>query len=220
MANGKWKHSRSRGKYLFNINQLKKVFRTRFIESIQQLIRDKLVNGDLPTGLYEKEWVIYAKQPFGGPKQVINYLGRYTHRTAISNDRILEVDHKQVTFTWKDYKHDYARQTTTISGERFLQLFCMHILPHGFTRIRHYGFLSSASKGKSLALIRKALKVVKPPDQKTNWKEEVFKRMAIKPGICNRCGGPTIIIEIIPDRYRPRQRAPPVIKAKLPEISY
>jgi hypothetical protein len=220
MANGKWKHSRSRGRYLFNINQLKKVYRARFIDSLHQLFEDKQINGELPKGLYEKDWVIYAKQPFGGPKQVINYLGRYTHRTAISNDRILDVTQSQVTFSWKDYKQDYARRITTIRGERFLQLFCMHILPHGFTRIRHYGFLSSASKKKSLALIRAALKVAKPPVIENNWKDIVFKRMGITPGVCKRCGGPTVIIEVIPNMYRSRQRAPPVLKADHHKISY
>lgn len=215
MSNGKWKHSRTRGKYLFNIDQLKSVFRARFIEHIRELIDNDQVKGKLPKGLFDKDWVIYAKQPFGGPKQVINYLGRYTHRTAISNDRIIEVNQQQVTFTWKDYKQNYAKQITTLTGERFLQMFCMHILPHGFTRIRHFGFLSSASKGKSLEIIRKGLKVTKPPDQKTNSKEEVFKRMGIKPGICKHCGGSTVIIEIIPNKYRPRQRAPPVNTAML-----
>ncbi len=122
--------------------------------------------------MFENEWVVYAKRPFGGPKQVINYLGRYTHRTAISNDRILNVTNSQVTFSWKDYSNNYARKNTTLKGEDFLRLFCQHILPPGFTRIRHYGFLSSASKTKALSLIRKALNVAAPVKLSTEDKKQ------------------------------------------------
>lgn len=152
---------------------------------------------------------MYAKQPFGGAKQVINYLSRYTHRTAISNDKIKEVDKENVTFAWKDYKNNYARQTTTLPGKEFLRLFTMHILPHGFTRIRHYGFLTSASKTKSLAIIRASLNVDARPASTTTkpWQEIVFERMGIKPGVCKCCGGKMVIIQILPDQFR--NRAPP-----------
>lgn len=210
MPNGKWKHSRNRGKYLFDVKQLGKVFRARFVEQLRILIGEKQITGKEPKGLYDKKWVVFAKQAFGGPKQVISYLGRYTHRTAISNDRILEVGNGEVTFSWKDYKNNYARQTTTLAGEDFLRLFCMHILSPGFTRIRHYGFLSSASKRKSLAIIRAYLKA-KPksvPSKKT-WQEIVFERMGIKPGVCKCCGGQMIIVQVIPNRFMKKPRAPP-----------
>ena len=153
MHNNKWKHSRSKGKYLFSVKQLSTVFRARFVEGLRKLITIKDVEGSLPEGLFDKNWVVYAKQPFGGPKQVVSYLGRYTHRTAISNDRILSVTDNEVTFSWKDYSNNYQRKTTSLKGEDFLRLFCQHILPPGFTRIRDYGFLSSASKTKSLGVI-------------------------------------------------------------------
>ena len=210
MPNGKWKHSRSRGKYLFDVKQLGKVFRARFVEQLRILIKQKQINGNEPKGLYDKKWVVYAKQAFGGPRQVIKYLGRYTHRTAISNDRILDVGNEKVTFSWKDYKKDYSKQTTILDGEDFLRLFCLHILPPGYTRIRHYGFLSSASKRKSLAIIRAFLKGGQENGSvKKTWQQIAFERMGIKPGFCKCCGGEMLIVEIIPNRFRKRQRAPP-----------
>lgn len=212
MANGKWKHARNRGKYLFTVEMLSNVFRARFVEALRALKKEDKLSLPIPVGLFDKNWVVYAKQPFGGPKQVINYLGRYTHRTAISNDRILEVDDKGVTFAWKDYRNNYKKQISTLKGEEFLRLFCQHIVPAGFTRIRHYGFLSSACKKKALALIRTSLKV-KPLALQVSvgktWQEIVFERMGIKPGVCKCCGGQMVIIQILPDHFRNRTRAPP-----------
>lgn len=213
MPNGKWKHSRKRGKYLFKVDQLSEVFSARFVKQIRILKKNGAISGQIPNGLFDKDWVVYAKQPFGGAKQVINYLSRYTHRTAISNDRIINVDDKNVTFTWKDYKNNYAKQITTLTGEEFLRLFCMHILPPGFTRIRHYGFLSSASKRKSLAIIRASLNEAPPSvTTKKPWQEIAFERMGIQPGVCKCCGGKMVIIETLPNRFVPRKRAPPVKK--------
>jgi hypothetical protein len=210
MANGKWKNSRSRGKYLFKVEQLSDVFRARFADNLQKIHKEKLVKGDIPCGLFDKNWVVYAKQPFGGPEQIIKYLGRYTHRTAISNERILDVDHQQVTFTWKDYSKGYEKQITSLNGEEFLRLFCMHILPPGYTRIRHYGFLSSASKTKSLSSIRKSLKVhAKKKTDTRPWQEIALERMGITPGVCKKCGCRMVIIECYPNRFRMQQRAPP-----------
>jgi hypothetical protein len=211
MDNNKWKNSRSRGKYLFRVEDLSNVFRARFMEEARKLVKKKEIKGIVPGNLFDKDWVVYAKQAFGGPKQVIKYLGRYTHRTAISNDRIKEVNDNEVTFTWKDYHNNYAGRTTSLPGEMFLRLFCMHILPPGFTRIRHYGFLSSASKTKSLAIIRAVLKVNHAPVNNTKkWQDIVFERMGIKPGVCKCCGGNMVVVESFPNRFRARQRAPPL----------
>jgi hypothetical protein len=181
------------------------------VEEARKLVKEKEITGLVPNNLFDKNWVVFAKQAFGGPKQVIKYLGRYTHRTAISNDRILKVNDREVTFTWKDYHNNYARQTASLPGEEFLRLFCMHILPPEFTRIRNYGFLSSASKTKSLAIIRADLKSIPPSITTTKtWQEIVFERMGIKPGVCKCCGGEMIVVESFPNRFRARQRAPPV----------
>ena len=211
LPNGKWKHARSRGKYLFPVTSLSDVFRSRFVAALRQHRKSGLLSLGVPQSLFAKPWVVFAKRPFGGPKQVINYLGRYTHRTAISNDRILSVDDKNVTFAWKDYSQDYKKQVTTLAGEEFLRLFCQHISPHGFTRIRHYGFLSSASKRKSLAKIRASLKVKPPasPPEGKPWQDIVFERMGIKPGVCKCCGGKMVVVQSLPNRFRSAQRAPP-----------
>ena len=196
------------------MDQLSSVFRSRLVEKARKLVIDNQLTVKVPNGLFDTDWVVYAKQPFGGPKQVINYLGRYTHRTAISNDRILEVADQSVTFTWKDYKHNYKKQVTTLPGETFLGLFCQHILPPGYTRIRHYGLLSSASKKKSLKSIRKSLRIkaTRSPKGKT-WQEIVFERMGIKKGVCNCCGGKMELIDSWPNQFRLRQRAPPAVTA-------
>lgn len=211
MPNGKWKNARNRGKYLFNVENMSSVFQARFVKQLRLLKKEKLINGWIPNGLFEHDWVVYAKQAFGGPKQVINYLGRYTHRTAISNDRILEVNNEKVIFSWNDYNKGYQKQISSRKGEDFLRLFCQHILPPGFTRIRHYGFLSSASKRKSLAIIRNDLGVNTPADTNTlTWQEVAFKKMGIQPGICKCCGGEMVIIQAFANRFRNnRQRAPP-----------
>jgi hypothetical protein len=210
MKNGSWKNSRKRGKYLFKVEQLSGVFRARFVEQLRIMLTQNSINGTEPAGLFDKDWVVFAKQAFGGPKQVINYLGRYTHRTAISNDRILKVDKHTVTFSWKDYANNYKKQVTSLTGEDFIRLFCLHILPPGYTRIRHYGFLSSASKKKSLAIIRMALKIspiVNSNTSEKSWQDIVFERMGIKPGVCKCCGGKMEIVETLPNFFR--NRAPP-----------
>lgn len=211
MPNGKWKHSRNRGKYLFNVKSLGKTFKGRFVDGLRNAIKDGSVTGQEPQGLYDKDWVVFAKQPFAGPKQVLAYLGRYTHRTAISNDRILEVTDQSVTFKWTDYRNNNKKQVTTLPGDVFLGLFCNHILPPGFTRIRHYGVLSSAAKVKSLATIRAFLKVIPITKQAAKtWQEIAMERMGINPGICKACGGNMLIVELIPNQFRERKRAPPL----------
>lgn len=211
MPNGKWKNSRKRGKYLFKVEQVSNVFRARFVKQVRALKKDGIINGKIPESLFDKDWVVYSKPAFGEPKYVIKYLGRYTHRTAISNNRILKVDNEKVTFTWKDYNNNYQLRTTSINGVDFLRLFCQNILPPGFTRIRHYGFISSASKKKSLAIIRNDLKKNRTVEHE-NGKSKmdiIFARMGIKPGICTYCGGKMRIIEIFPNLFWIKNRDPP-----------
>lgn len=107
----------------------------------------------------QAEWVVYAKPPFGGPRQVLEYLGRYTHRTAISNQRLLNMNSGGVTFHWKDYRQPAAAKTMTVTAEEFIRRFLIHILPPGFKRIRHYGFLSSRHRKAKLATCFRLLSV-------------------------------------------------------------
>ncbi|NJN33186.1 MAG: IS91 family transposase [Saprospiraceae bacterium] len=158
-------------KFLFPVKAMQSVYKALFMKGLQELIQNKAL--DLPpnfsldkpvykawkNALYGKDWVIYAKRPFGGPKQVIEYLGRYTHKVAISNHRIQSVDTEGVTFEYKDYKTGGEKKTMRLTMAEFIRRFAQHILPPKFRRLRHYGFLSNASKGKSLAKARQSLGV-------------------------------------------------------------
>ena len=109
------------------------------------------------TRLFETDWVVYAKPAFGGASAVLRYLGRYTHRVAISNHRLLAFDGDRVTFQWKDYAHGDQRRTMTLSAMEFLRRFVQHILPRGFVRIRQSGFLANTCRTARVALARTLL---------------------------------------------------------------
>lgn len=102
---------------------------------------------------------MYAKPPFGGPRQVLDYLGRYTHRVAISNHRLLKLEHGQVTFSWRDYRHGQHRGLLTLTAEEFMRRFLLHTLPRGFQRLRHFGLLSNRTRVANLAHCRQLLGV-------------------------------------------------------------
>jgi len=103
------------------------------------------------------EWVVYAKAPFAGPQQVLDYVGRYTHRVAISNDRLLDMENGEVRFRWKDYRDDNRQKTMTLKADEFIRRFLIHVLPNGFQRIRYYGFLGNRYRKQKLALCRRLL---------------------------------------------------------------
>jgi hypothetical protein len=105
----------------------------------------------------ETEWVVYAKRPFAGPEQVLDYVGRYTHRVAISNNRLLDIEQSKVTFRYKDYRHDSQQKTMTLDAEEFIRRFLLHVLPNGFQRIRYYGFLGNRYRNEKLARCRQLL---------------------------------------------------------------
>jgi hypothetical protein len=109
--------------------------------------------------LDQREWVVYAKPPFAGPQQALEYLGRYTHRVAISNERLLAVPNGEVTFQWKDYRHKHKQKSRvmTLAVDEFIRRFLMHTLPAGFQRIRHFGFLSNRHRKEKLELCRELL---------------------------------------------------------------
>ena len=107
----------------------------------------------------EKPWVVFAKKPFGCPKSVVEYLGRYTHKIAISNNRIQSIDYQNVTFSYKDYRQNGFKKQMTLTHEEFIRRFALHILPKRFVKIRHYGFLSSTWKRQKLKLLQDKLKV-------------------------------------------------------------
>ncbi len=149
-GSGKWKTTKSKGKFLFPVKAMSKVFRAKFLDGLNKA---GLLDAALHETLTVKPWVIYAKRPFHGPEQVVEYLGRYTHKIAISNHRIREGD-TSVTFSVKDYRHDGKKTNCWLFIGEFIRRFAMHILPKGFVRIRHFGLLSSTGKKKYLTLVR------------------------------------------------------------------
>lgn len=114
------------------------------------------------TPIYQKEWVVYAQPPWNGPQQVLKYLARYTHRVAIANQRLVSIDNDQITFRYKDYRHQQRPRTLTLSATEFIRRFMMHVVPRGFVRIRYYGFLANAHRERQLNKIRKLLPAPPP----------------------------------------------------------
>jgi hypothetical protein len=108
---------------------------------------------------WKVNWVVYAKRPFAGPAQVLDYVGRYTHRVAISNNRLVSMDGGQVSFQWKDYRDDNRQKTMTLPAEEFIRRFLIHVLPNGFHRIRYYGFLSNCHRARKLERCRELLRM-------------------------------------------------------------
>ena len=153
---GKWKQAKSDGKYLFNVKAMSSVYRGRFIAALKEQLPG-FINNELINALYRHEWVVYAKRPFAGPQSVIEYLGRYTHKIAISNHRIKSIADDKVSFAYKDYKHGSVQKEMTIDALEFIRRFAMHILPKGFVRIRHYGIVSSSTKAACAADIKAQL---------------------------------------------------------------
>jgi len=146
--NGTWTPSKTEGKFLFPVKAMSKVYRAKYVA----LLRASYVNVGQSTydALFKKEWVVYAKRPFGSPSSVVEYLGRYTHKIAISNHRILRIDNETVTLSYKDYRSEGQKKTMTLSHEEFIRRFALHIVPKRFVRIRHYGILSSTWKRSKL----------------------------------------------------------------------
>ena len=159
---GIWKTARNDGKYLFNVKAMSQVFRGRFIAGLKEALPLEM-SRELVNALYKKNWVIYAKKPFSGVQNVVEYLGRYTHKIAISNHRITNIADGKVSFSYKDYRHGGVKKEMELEGVEFIRRFSQHILPKGFVRIRHYGILSSTSKQRCGKVIKAQLPPIPPP---------------------------------------------------------
>jgi hypothetical protein len=148
--NSKWKRAKGRGKYLFPVKAMSKVFRAKMIAQIKGLLSSKGLEytADLRQKLFKKDWIVYANPPFGGTQGVIRYLSRYSHKIAITHHRIKHYDDQQVTFTYKDYRHGSTQKEMTLTTHEFVRRFALHILPKGMCRIRHYGILSGSWKSR------------------------------------------------------------------------
>jgi hypothetical protein len=153
---GKWKMAKSKGKYLFNVKAMSITFRGKFIAALKEQLPQQMTP-QLVNALYKHKWVVYAKRPFTVPQSVVEYLGRYTHKIAISNHRLKHADDKQVTFSYKDYKQGGVNKEMTLDALEFIRRYSLHILPKGLVRIRHYGILSSTGKKEAAICIKEQL---------------------------------------------------------------
>jgi hypothetical protein len=192
---GKWKQVRisKTGKvYLFPVENLSVVFRAKFIAALNKRHPQQ---PSFNKELKKTNWVVYAKEPFGGPEKVVEYLGRYTHKTAISNHRIVSIDPSGVSFRYRDYCDNKQKQMT-LSGTEFLRRFCQHILPRGFVRIRHFGLLSAKNRPQLRELQLNQGMVVSLIREKKDWKQLSREHLDYDPDLCPHCKkGKMITIE-------------------------
>jgi hypothetical protein len=154
---GRW--VKARKNFLFPVKALSLLFRGKFLALLERTVeRGKLpaIHNEIKTSR-QNNWVVYAKEPFGSPQKVLDYLGRYTHRVALSNERILKVQNGEVTFSYRDRTEGERRKTRTLKAEEFIRRFLLHVLPKGFMRIRHFGFLANRAKKHALPQCRKLL---------------------------------------------------------------
>jgi hypothetical protein len=145
-----------KGKFMYYLEKAYNQVELKFPGTISEL-GDKILFIKFKNSLYEKDWITYCKPPFGGPEQVLEYVGRYTHRVAISNRRIIKVEEGKVTFSYKDYKAGSKIKEMTVTAEEFIRRFLLHILPEGFVKIRYYGILSSRNKKGKLEKCKRIL---------------------------------------------------------------
>jgi len=188
----------TRKNFLFPFKALSRVFRGKFLALLQQAC-DK---GKFPAANNEikasrrKNWVVYAKKPFGSPEKVLDYLGRYTHRVALSNDRILHVENGEVTLSYRDRKDGDRKKTITLEAQEFIRRFLLHVLPDGFMRIRHFGFLANRSKKQALAQCRTLLKLAPalPQSPSLSAKDLLVKLTGVDLSCCPCCQKGTMIV--------------------------
>ena len=178
-----------RGKFTDGLKSAFYAGKLRFPGRMNMLAKTKAFQAFLRP-LFRKDWVVYAKPPFGGPEHVLRYLARYTHRVAISNHRIVNFADGKVTFRWKDYAHKNKQRLMTVTAEEFLRRFLLHSLPRGFVRIRFCGFLANRRRGNLLPLCRQLLAGGSPP-------QNVTERQAEASGswLCPCCGGAMALVE-------------------------
>lgn len=185
--------------FFLPVKVLSRVFRGKFVEGLRRAyargeldlggatasLRDPARWHTFVDALFRTDWVVYAKPAFAGPAAVLRYLGRYTHRVAISNHRLIAFDGERVTFRWKDYTHNGQWRTMTLTAMEFLRRFVQHVLPRGFVRIRQWGYLANACRTACLALARALLACPPTPSSSSDAPAAVWA--------CPRCGAPMII---------------------------
>jgi hypothetical protein len=194
LSQGKWISSKRR--FLFPVKVMSRLFRGKFLAFLREASKKKRLQSggeDFPSllkGLYAKEWVVYSKPPFNGPQTVLGYLGRYTHRIAITNHRIVGVENGKVSFLWKDYADGNTQKIMTLEASEFIRRFLLHVLPDGFVKIRHFGFLSNRHRKECLEACRMLLGVKEAaPAPSETWQESLLRITGIDVTRCPLCEG-------------------------------
>ncbi|MGE5721302.1 MAG: IS91 family transposase [Sphingomonadales bacterium] len=202
-SDGRWIGCRPN--FFLPVRVLSRLYRRLFLEQLQAAFAAGKLKffGDLSSlgepaafarhlqPLRRLPWIVYAKRPFGGPQQVLDYLGRYTHRVAIANSRLLECQAGRVRFRWKDYRAQNKSKTMTLEADEFIRRFLLHVLPKQFRRIRHFGFLANACRAAKLPRIRTALGAAEPqkPAEASDYRERYAALTGRRLDICPLCGG-------------------------------
>jgi len=208
LAEDRWRPARE--SYLFKVESLAKEFRKKYLKKLASAYRQDRINvpenppiDDMLRSLAERKWIVYAKRPFAGPQQVLEYLGRYTHRVAISNHRILSVAHGKVAFTYRDPERK-ALKVMTLDAEEFIRRFLLHVLPKNFMKIRYFGFLAHRNKKRTIPLLRKLInsKAKLPEKIKETVAQMMLRLTGIELTLCPECGkGRMIKIRDLPKLY-------------------
>ena len=202
-----------RGKFLYYLKKAYYENRLKMIGCNEQLSEKQIFRCYID-GLYRNEWVVYCKPPFGSAEHVLEYLGRYTHRVAISNNRIVFFDNGFVTFKWRDYRDQNKQKFMTVKAEEFIRRFLMHVLPDKFVRIRHYGILSNRNRiikiGKCKRLLGVAFEV--PSPNKLSSEELLFKLTGIDLRICPCCEKGKMLRQ---RKLQPENYSPPKAERKI-----
>jgi hypothetical protein len=207
--------------FFLPVRVLSSFYRRVFIEALQHVFDGGRLrffgelSGLAEPGAFDKliadmrkiDWVVYAKPPFGGPEQVLAYLGRYTHRVAIANGRLTSIENGRVAFRWKDYRHHDKPKVMTLGADEFIRRFLLHTLPDGFHRIRHYGFLANGGRAAKLSLCRRLLgaEPTKPVPPAADYRERYLQLTGRSLDICPCCGGSMKSL----GPFRPTRPSPP-----------
>ena len=219
----RWRTPPRRG-FLFPTAALSKVFRGKYLDALTAAHRcgELRMPGDgdpddtrafecLKASLQSNEWVAYTKAPFAGAANVLAYLGRYTHKSAIANHRLVDFDGEKVRFRWRDYAHGNKRKVMTLDAGEFIRRFLLHVLPRGFTRLRHYGVLANRGRARKLALCRTLLAQPEPEPREPESPEAMMLRLTgIDITVCRECGRATLrrILILAPQLPTVRRVAP------------
>ncbi len=205
--------------FLFSVKTLSIVFRAKFTEHlIRAFSKDNLIfPGTISmlgnekdfllfvSKLKKKDWVVYCKKPFAGPQQVLDYIGRYTHRIAISNPRIVNIENGNVTFTYRDRRNNNTLKTMMLKAQEFIRRFLLHVLPDGFVRIRHFGFLANRYKKQNIQRCRELIGIPQqiPETTEKNTQQRMLELTGIDITLCPCCKkGSMVIVEELPVQWR------------------